>query len=529
MRKLLSDLRWIVPAALLVALTIALLGPGVWWIGWLAYSLMLLFGLSALAVLWRSAGSSTALGLMLLLSVVLRLGLGLAFTYILPPYGNDTPVQNAGYIFSDSYQRDSQAWELAASSDSFLKTFDKSYSVDQYGGLLLISGMVYRFTSPDAHRPWLILLLAALTAAIGVALAYKAARKAWGDKPALLTGWIIALFPEAILLGSSQMREPFLMTFIAMVFLGAMNWSEDQWKSAAWTLGGMLGLLLFSPGVGVAAILILAVWFWLSRKKRKVRWAVWAGLLTMVALAVILFSLALRNTNTAQSGILGNLLDWFRFSINFEGYLAELNSGWLQNIFIILPKPLHLPFLAGYGILQPVLPAALADPAVWPMHLLGILRSLGWYMLLPFLVYSLRPILKTADKREKMAWLWLWVASWTWIILASVRAGGDQWDNPRYRAILLIIQAALAAYSLLWQRRVHDRWLGRFLSVEGVFLLFFGYWYFARYSGWKAGQVHIFVIIALILVFSIMILLGGWIKDKRSSRHLTLANGNEVH
>ncbi len=401
--------------------------------------------------------------------------------------------------------------------NSFLKTFDKSYSVDQYGGLLLISSMVYRFTSPDAHRPWLILLLTALTAAIGVALAYKAARKVWGDKPALLTGWIMALFPEAILLGSSQMREPFLMTFVAMGFWGVLNWSEDRWRSAAWTIGGVLGLLLFSPGVGVAAILIMAVWFWLRRKERKVRWWVWAGLLTVVALAAILFTLALRNTYAPQGGILGSLLDWIRFSVNFDVAQAELNSGWLQTVFSVLPGPLHLPFLAGYGILQPVLPAALADPAVWPMRLLGILRGLGWYALLPILVYSLRPILKTADKREKLAWLWLWAASWTWIILASVRAGGDQWDNPRYRVILLLFQAALAAYSLLWQRHVHDRWLGRFLAVEGVFLLFFGYWYFARYRGWNSGQVHIFVIIALIVVFSLIILLGGWIKDRRKT------------
>ena len=109
------------------------------------------------------------------------------------------------------------------------------------------------------------------------------------------------------------------------------------------------------------------------------------------------------------------------------------------------------------------------------------------------------------------------LAVWFWIILASARAGGDQWDNPRYRVILLMFQAALAAYALLWARQNHDRWLGRVLAVEGIFLLFFGYWYIARYTHWQAGQVHIFVIFALIAVFGGLILVGGWLWDRRKN------------
>ena len=125
---------------------------------------------------------------------------------------------------------------------------------------------------------------------------------------------------------------------------------------------------------------------------------------------------------------------------------------------------------------------------------------------------------KRQNKRERMAWLWLWLAAWVWIILASAHAGGDQWDNPRYRVILLMFQAALAAYSLLWARRLRDRWLERVLAVEGVFLLFFGYWYIARYTNWRAGQVHIFIVIAAIIIASLFILVGGWVWDRWGSR-----------
>jgi hypothetical protein len=51
--------------------------------------------------------------------------------------------------------------------------------------------------------------------------------------------------------------------------------------------------------------------------------------------------------------------------------------------------------------------------------------------------------------------------------------------------------------------------------MEGVFLLIFGYWYAARYTNWRAGQVHVFVILGVILVISAAILLGGWISDRR--------------
>ncbi len=520
MEKLLRDLRWILPVSLGLGLALSLLGPGTWWIGWLTYTLLSGLGLSALSALWRSSGSSQTIGLMLLLAVILRLGLGMALSFVLPAYGNDTPVQNAGYIFSDAYQRDSQAWELAASHDSLLNAFDKTSSSDQYGGLLFISSLLYRFTSPDAHRPWLIILLAALVSGMGVGLSYLAARKNWGDRTALIIGWIMALYPEAILLGSSQMREPFLMAFVSMSFWGVISWTDSRRRAAAWMAGSIIGLLLFNSGVAVAAIIVLAIWFWLSRKERRIKWWVWAGALGLVALAGAMFILALRGSTPVKGGLLASLLDWIRFSVNYDASLLESNSGWLQNVFSILPQSLHFPFIVGYGIAQPVLPAAIADPAVWPMRLLGVLRGLGWYALLPFLVYSLRSVLKIEDKRERLAWLWLWVASWGWIILSSIRAGGDQWDNPRYRVILLIFQAALAAQALIWQRSVHDRWLGRFLAVEAVFLLFFGYWYAARYTHWKAGQVHIFVIIALIVVFSSGIVVAGWLRDRRKT-HLS--------
>ena len=517
------DFLWIVPCSLMLGLGLSLLGPGIWWIGWLAYAGLLALGLWALALLWRSAetgpepgqGRSGALGLMILLAVLLRMGLGMAFSTILPPYGNDTQSQNAGYIFPDAYNRDVQAWELASSANPLWRAFDKSYSTDQYGGLLFVSSLIYRYLSPDAHRPWLIILVAALVAAIGIALAWKAVHKTWGRSMALGVGWIMALYPESILMGSSQMREPFLMTFIAMAFWGLVSWADNHRSAVAWLVGGLLGMLLFSPGIAVISIILLAGWIWFRGKERRIHWGWIAGVGAIVLLSFFLLSWSVGGSLHVKSGPAATLINWAKYAMNFDASVTTFNSGWLQTVFMSLPKTLHLPFIIAYGMAQPVLPAVIIDPGVWPLRVLGILRALGWYALLPFLLYSLLPIWKMADKRQRLAWVWLWLVTWIWILLSSARAGGDQWDNPRYRVILLIFQAALAGNALTWQRVTQDRWLARILAVEGVFLVLFGYWYFTRKTVLNLIIFNVFEVLAAIAVISAAIFIIGWLSDRR--------------
>jgi hypothetical protein len=515
--KFLRDLPWIIPSSLILGLGLSLPGPGIWWIGWLAFTCLLILGLSALSALWRSAGARRGLGWMLLAALLLRLGMGIFFSEVLPVYGNDNEVHQGGYIYRDAFTYDRQAWDLAASGDPLWKAFDRSSGIEeQYGGLTFTLSLTYRLLSPDAHRPWLTILLAALMGALGVGMTWKGARKAWGEGVALALGWIMALYPESLFSGSSQIREPFLLLFIAMLLWAVVSLQGNHRRSAwAWLAAGTLGLFLFSPGVAVATLVILGIWVWLARQEVHIRWYWVAGVVFVIVLAGLVFSQIVAGTLKVQGGPLTNLVNWLKYSMNFGAYVTTLNSGWLQTVFKALPDPLHMPFIVSYGIAQPVLPAAIADPAVWPVRTIGILRGLGWYALLPFLLYCLRPIWKTPDRRSRLAWLWLWLSVWVWIILASARAGGDQWDNPRYRVILLMFQAALAAYALLWARQSRDRWLGRVLAVEGVFLVFFGYWYIARYTNWRAGQVHIFVVMAAISFVSALILIGGWVLDRR--------------
>ncbi len=106
------------------------------------------------------------------------------------------------------------------------------------------------------------------------------------------------------------------------------------------------------------------------------------------------------------------------------------------------------------------------------------------------------------------------LAVWGWILLTSLRGGGDQWDNPRYRTILFLWQAILAGYVWVWWRETHSAWLPRVISMEVVFLLVFGQWYANRYYHF-GGQLPFLQMVAVILGLWALIFFGGWWRDRR--------------
>jgi len=523
--KSLRDLLWILPSSLVLGLVLSILGPGTWWIGWLAYSILLILGLSALSALWRSAGSARALGWMLILAVALRLGLGIFFSYVLPVYGNDTEVHDGGYSYRDAFTYDRQAWELAASGDPLWKAFDRSYGIEeQYGGLTLTLSLTYRLLSPGAHRTWLPILLSALVAAMGVALAWKAAHLTWGKSMALGVGWIMVLYPEALLLGSSQMREPFLITFVAMAFWSVTSWAENHRSAVIWMIGSLVGMLLFSPGIVVISIIMLSGWIWLRRKERHIRWWWIAGVGMLALLSFLLLAWIVGGSLPVKSGPLATLINWMRYTVEFDSQKLELESGWVQNIFSHIPAWLHLPMIIGYGVAQPVLPSAIGSPAVWPMYALGIFRGIGWYLLLPLLLYGIYPIFRMTDKRQRLAWLWLWLVVWIWILISAARAGGDQWDNPRYRTILLVFQAILAAQVILTELKSHARWLGRLLAIEGVFVACFAAWTWTRKDA-SPFLLPLGGTVAFFIAASLLILIGDWLWERYGHRRAIKRTG----
>jgi hypothetical protein len=492
---------------------------GHWWQGWLAFSLLSILVCASLLTAWRWAGSRRGLGLLLFLAFSLRLGLGVSLSVVLPSSGYNTPVQQAGYNSVDAYERDRQAWELSISNRSILAAFDKSFAIDQYGGLEALSALVYRSLSPDAHRPWLILLLSALASSLGVAFLWKAACSAWDEKIALLAAWGFALYPEGLWWGASQMREPYLLMFISLVFLGVVAWQVNhEHKGWGSIVIGITGMLFFSPGIAIYTILLLAGWVLLRKKHMRIPWKGLGMAAGVLLLAVLVLWVALRRGTFANAPLVETLSGWWKYSMAWDVYQLERDSGMIQYLFReVLNPQLKLPFIFIYGLLQPVLPAAIFDTSSWLWQTVGILRSLGWYLLLPLLGFSLVAILRSEHGEGRLAWLWLFIFNWSWIAISVLRAGGDQWDNPRYRLIFLGFQALLAGKAWLYYRASHDPWLPRIGMIELVFILLFADWYAARYFP-SVPAFSFKVMLLVIIAISVMIVLGGLWLDWRKNQ-----------
>jgi len=524
MRSNSSSLRYfiiILTVSLLVGAGLAAIQPGTWWIGWLGFSVLLAVGVVALVAAGRWAGAGRNIAWMIGLALALRLAAGAGTYLALPVNGYDAPDDKAGYVFTDAHRRDEQAWELAQSGKPLSTAFDKTFYTDQYGGLLAISALTYRLFSPDSHRPLMMVLLAALVAALGIPFLFQAARLLWHERLASAAAWLSVLYPESVLTGGAQMREPFLLTFIAIALWGFASWLHDASRRAwIWIGVALVGMLLVSPGIGLGMLVLLGGWAWSRREHRRLSWRALAAAGGVLLLGTLFLAWSVsRQNDFSGSSPLGVLLNWFRESAKWVVYELERGSGQIQRLFRHMNPLAQFFFVIGYGVAQPVLPPAFFEPTTLTWRIIAVLRAVGWYVLLPLLLFSPIEAWRTKDSAERRTWLWLSIFSWSWIVICAVRAGGDQWDNPRYRLIFFAVEALVAAFAWSSWREHHSAWLPRLVGLELLCVLLFGQWYVARY--YLVGiHLPIAVVLAVSLGLAAVIIFGGWLWDSlRARRH----------
>ncbi len=465
-------------------------------------SLLILFILFGI---WQLAGSNKHLHWMMLIAFVLRIFIGAFLFWGLPKFGYNEQVQQSGYLYADAFTRDGYAWQLASSEETLFKAFGKEFMADQYGGLLAFSALIYRIFSVNFHRPLLMAIVSAGAAAAGIPFLFYATKYRFTKKVAYIATWIMVLYPESLLLGASQMREPFLISLSAICLWSMLRWIDKKrdWKTYLGTIVGIVGLGLFSYRAAIPILVVLMIWagleLWNNSTQKKNLLTVFA--ITTVSLLMLVF-ISIR---------------WLKDVMRWDLLQTYVASGWIQYIFETLPAWLRSPFIVIYGLFQPLLPAAIADPAPWIWRVLGIIRGIGWYAILPFLAVALIRVWKNVDKSRKWLLVWMILSIFGWLFLASIRAGGDQWDNPRYRTIFLPWISIIVAWVYVWTRESKDRWLGRILIIEAIFLLFFTQWYISRYYSLFA-KLPFGVMVILIVILSGIVLLGGWYFDHMQKR-----------
>ncbi len=512
---------YLIAGVLALGAVLALLDrEGAWLRGWLAYSLLLGLGAALFAWAqnlvqadaWVTQAAVAAFGL--------RLAIGVTLAGLLPQFGYvDNQVHENGYFFYDAFLRDREAWQLASSNDPLYAAFGETYSGDQYGGTLAVTATIYRTLSPDAHRPNLILTISAAAAALGVLFLWKAVQT-WFEPPIpILSAWLLALYPEGVLLGASQMREAILIPAVAMSFYGLTALYGSSLRRSPWILVAALVLLAISPPVALANFGFLFV-IWLLDPEQRSTWKrallYAAGLLAGLTIVIAVLS---QLPSLERAGPLKVLLEWFQYNFGFQSYLLERSSGWVQKLIDEAGDRWQILIVTAYGFARPVLPAQLVVPGAALMRVVGVARGLGWYLLAPLLIYGVTAVWRARSLHRRRQLVWMTVGIFVWIIVAALVAGGDQWDNPRYRAIFLPWQAVLAAWAWIWARARRDAWLTRWLAIEGLFVLLFTEWYISRYYP-VIGRLNFWVMVAVILGGSAAILLVGWIRDRQKTKSI---------
>jgi hypothetical protein len=318
------------------------------------------------------------------------------------------------------------------------------------------------------------------------------------------------LYPDGILFGASQMREPFLIGLSCIAFWAIACWPQISRRTAILALAASLLLIaLFSTRIVLPVAGLLAAWFFLDYLYERIagRWrlAVWA-VFGLIGIAFLV-----------------GMGEWLLSSGKWDMLLASKYSGFSLKAIRAIGDAFSPLFYTLYGLARPLLPAAIGATAMertpWIWKAIDVFRSTGWFALAPLLLYAVLVAFRAPKGRERRALVLIASVVIVWLLVSSGRAGGDQWDNPRYRTIFLPWLALLSAWGVGYAVEHRCPWLARIVMVEGVCVAVFLQWYLSRYwtwLGWKRWTFWAYP--ALGLALSAAVVVGGLLWDRYKER-----------
>ncbi len=452
--------------------------------GWLAYLVM--SGVLALVivgigrVVFRQGVPGNVVRVFVI-ALALRLVIGVTLFHALPQFGYDETPQNAGYVFADAYRRDVDSFQLARSEEPLSDAFTKPSGDDQYGGFKFLNAMIYRYLSPDVRRPFLIMLMCAVISALSIFPIWGFAKATFGSKAANVAAWVMVLFPDAVLLGASQMREPLIIFALSFALYGYVRVREDGVKEGLLLiLLSALFILPISPPYTFVILGILGlIWIFDGQVSGlRARWLL-VALLGFFALSLFFIIRSWTQIEGFSRTGFMVIVQWIK-SLAAKDKLMIIagQSDWTRHLFRSTPEWAHYPVFVLYGIFRPFLPAAIIDSGAPLWRIIALWRGLGWFTLLPFLLYAPFAAVRYAGWRSLPAGLSN--ITWLTILVSSYRGSGDQWDNPRYRTAFIVLQAVVVGWAWVKSRQVNGRWLPRMVVLVSSVTVLFTLWYAFR-------------------------------------------------
>jgi hypothetical protein len=435
------------------------------------------------------------------------LGMRLAFLVIVPLamqlWGYPSDRNRIGLVEIDALNATTKAWSAAQSDQPVLATWTQG-SGDNTGGITVLNVIMFRLFSSDQERGLLLGLLASAICALTVIPTFRLANEIFSERVAKIAAVIVAGFPEAVMLGSLPIQQAYLALVLGVELLAvaglllrnktteAKLGAPGPRIAAVMLVLSLVAMFLLSYQFSILAVFCGALFaVWLSDPRRRVGRILWIvaglGVLALIVLRV----LNLLDKIPSDADYLYSQyhylygLAWAEFD-----KMAVAGGGDLfQSVLVSMDRTVAFFLAALYGLLQPVLPAAIGHRnlttgggSFW--QALGIYRSLGWYLLLPVLIFGSLKSLRGMISRKPEAILS--VIFWGIAIIGSFRAFGDQWDNPRYRLFALVPMALLAAWAWVEWREKRDVWFLRITIPFAVAVIGLTVWYLLRdYAGVK--------------------------------------------
>jgi hypothetical protein len=431
-------------------------------------------------------------------------------------WGYESNRDLKGLVELDAINATDTAWHAAVSGGSILEAWGRAPG-DNTGGITVMGVALFRLLSPGLERTLLLGLVAAAFTSLTVIVVYRLASGLFSPGVAKAAALVAAIFPEAVMIGSSHQQ----MGYITLIFSTALlaiaglilNREADPVEVGLPKRRAAIVLLILSIVLGFVVSyqfsilgIICAGMFavWLSDPRRRIGRVVWIAGGAAIAALILIRVLAMLDVIPSDWDYLYAQYQYL-YGLAWDEFNKLMNAGggdFFQTVLATMEKgPAFL--LAGiYGLIRPALPAAIGyrNPAAqggffW--QLLNLYRSLGWYLVLPVLIYgtlkSLRGILKRNPE------VILMVIFWFGAIIGSYRAFGDEWDNPRYRLFVLAPMALLAAWAWMTQREQRDPWFLRIVIPFAVATAALTIWYILRdYAMLNFAAVPSIIVIGVI-------------------------------
>ncbi len=166
-------------------------------------------------------------------------------------------------------------------------------------------------------------------------------RRKFSPRVALWAGWIMVFYPEGVLLGASQMREPLMILLITVLIWAVAHWLDrDRVKLAITVFVVDLAIfLLISSRVAIPCIGVAGLWIWVvESSKSKKLWPKVVGWLVIALGGLVSLSF---------------FKPWLDEVFRWDAHLTILNSGMVDFLVESMPENGLSPSLWAMGCSSP--------------------------------------------------------------------------------------------------------------------------------------------------------------------------------